>query len=90
MMKFPKGHFTIESMGAFCSPKLSVTRPSRGIFSVALFVVIVVQSVTTEVVTLRDNSNDYFATHSGWLGYSEKNQRELCNQGGKFLNFDCV
>ena len=53
----------------------SVTRPSRGIFFCSPFVVIVVQSVTTEVVTLRDNSNDYFATHSGWLGYSRKKSK---------------
>ena len=76
MMKFPKGalYHWIQWV-RFALQKLSVTRPSRGIFFCSPFVVIVVQSVTTEVVTLRDNSNDYFATHSGWLGYSRKKSK---------------
>ena len=68
-----KEYFTIQFNGCvFALQKLSVTWQSRGIFFCIPFLAIVVRSVTTEVVTLRDNSNDYFATHSGWLGYSRK------------------
>ena len=54
---FPrKLHFTIESNRCvFALQKLSVTWQSRGIFFCIPFLAIVVRSVTTEVVTLRDN-----------------------------------
>ena len=75
MMKFPKGTLPLSPMGAFCSAKIVCHASITWNFFCSPFLVIVVQSVTTEVVTLRDNSNDYFATHSGWLGYSRKNQK---------------
>ena len=54
---FPRRtHFTIESNRCvFALQKLSVTWQSRGIFFCIPFLAIVVRSVTTEVVTLRDN-----------------------------------
>ena len=83
--EIPEGRtLPLSPMGAFCSAKIVCHASITWNFFCSPFVVIVVQSVTTEVVTLRDNSNDYFATHSGWLGYSKKIKRELCNQGGKF------
>ena len=86
---FPKGHLAIESNGCvFAMQKLSVTWQSRGIFLCIPFLAIVVQSVTTEVVTLRDNSNDYFATHSGWLGYSKKTKWELVIRDKNFLDLN--
>ena len=51
-----RAHFTIESNRCvFALQKLSVTWQSRGIFFCIPFLAIVVRSVTTEVVTLRDN-----------------------------------
>ena len=51
-----RAHLAIESNGCvFAMQKLSVTWQSRGIFLCIPFLAIVVQSVTTEVVTLRDN-----------------------------------
>ena len=48
-----RAHLAIESNGCvFAMQKLSVTWQSRGIFLCIPFLVIVVQSVTTEVVTL--------------------------------------
>ena len=48
-----RAHLAIESNGCvFALQKLSVTWQSRGIFLCIPFLVIVVQSVTTEVVTL--------------------------------------
>ena len=50
---FPEGHLAIESNGCVLPcKKLSVTWQSRGIFLCIPFLAIVVQSVTTEVVTL--------------------------------------
>ena len=50
---FPEGRIAIESNGCvFAMQKLSVTWQSRGIFLCIPFLAIVVQSVTTEVVTL--------------------------------------
>ena len=73
----------------FALQKLSVTWQSRGIFLCIPFLAIVVRSVTTEVVTLRDNSNDYFATHSGWLGYSRKKTKwELVIRDKNFLDLN--
>ena len=48
-----RAHLAIESNGrVFAMQKLSVTWQSRGIFLCIPFLAIVVQSVTTEVVTL--------------------------------------
>ena len=55
---FPEGERTLplSPIGAFLPcKKLSVTWQSRGIFFCIPFLAIVVRSVTTEVVTLRDN-----------------------------------
>ena len=87
-MGFPEGHNHWVQWVRFALQKLSVTWQSRGIFLCIPFLAIVVRSVTTEVVTLRDNSNDYFATHSGWLGYSKKTKWELVIRDKNFLDLN--
>ena len=88
-MGFPEGRtLPLSPIGAFLPCKMSVTWQSRGIFFCIPFLAIVVRSVTTEVVTLRDNSNDYFATHSGWLGYPEKTKWELVIRDKNFLDLN--
>ena len=88
-MGFPEGALSHWVQWVrFALQKLSVTWQSRGIFLCIPFLAIVVRSVTTEVVTLRDNSNDYFATHSGWLGYSKKTKWELVIRDKNFLDLN--
>ena len=87
-MGFSRRRIAIESNGCVLLCKNCLSRGNRGIFLCIPFLAIVVRSVTTEVVTLRDNSNDYFATHSGWLGYSKKTKWELVIRDKNFLDLN--
>ena len=66
--EIPEGRtLPLSPMGAFLLCKNCLSRVHHvEFFSVALLWSSLYKSVTTEVVTLRDNSNDYFATR--WDG----------------------
>ena len=85
-MGFPKGALSHWVQWVRFALQNCLSRGNHVEFSsVSFFSRQVVRSVTTEVVTLRDNSNDYFATHSGWLGYSRKTKWELVIRDKTFL-----
>ena len=84
-----RAHLAIESNGCVLLCKIVCHVAITWNFPLyPFFLAIVVRSVTTEVVTLRDNSNDYFATHSGWLGYSRKTKWELVIRDKNFLDLN--
>ena len=84
---FPKGALSHWVQWVrFCPAKLSVTWQSRGIFLCIPFYRCTKRHYRSSDTLY--NCNDYFATHSGWLGYSRKTKWELVIRDKNFLDLN--